>query len=161
MHFTLFQDTEEQSAPKSETQDDPPTSAGDDKWREFKSKTDNFLTNLKSKFSNEERRSSTGRNEKVFIPAVHVFMQPKVINQRKKIQRKSSCPDMTQTRGKRGTIARNISLPILGDASEKISNKFPSEHFEENADKIPKHEPENRNVSRFQRLQSVEEDPED
>ena len=58
----LFQ---EQSAPKSETQYDPPTSAGDDKWREFKSKTDNFLTNLRSKFSNEERRSSTGRNEKV------------------------------------------------------------------------------------------------
>ena len=56
----LFQ---EQSAPKTETQDDPPTSAGDDKWREFKSKTDNFLTNLK--FSNEERISSTGRNEKV------------------------------------------------------------------------------------------------
>ena len=58
----LFQ---EQSPPSFEVQGGSQTSTGDDKWEEFKAKKNNFLSNLKSKFSSEERRSSNGKNEKV------------------------------------------------------------------------------------------------
>merc|ERR1719186_1021225 len=165
---------QEQAAAKFEIPDDSPTSTGDDKWEEFKAKKDAFFSNLKTKFSNqeqnEERRSSNGKNQKVFIPAVHVFMQPNVIHQRKKIQRKTSCPDMMQTRVRVKTIARNSSLPVFSERSEPISprKKCPSESSETEVkyEQITKVEADTntvirvlptRKVTGIQRLQSVEE----
>ena len=45
---------------ESEKKDD-----GGGKWADWRTKTDNFLTNIKTKFSDQERRSSGGRKEKV------------------------------------------------------------------------------------------------
>ena len=93
----------------------------------------------------------------VFIPAVHVFMQPSVINQRKKVQprppaghhttqRRTSCPDVQQPGGGDRGMGRNSSLPILGGCSDHNNSLSHSQH---------------RTVPSFQRLQSVEEATED
>eukprot|EP00092_Neocalanus_flemingeri_P018953 GFUD01020534.1.p1 GENE.GFUD01020534.1~~GFUD01020534.1.p1 ORF type:complete len:176 (+),score=42.94 GFUD01020534.1:129-656(+) len=172
MHFTVFSDSQEQLAAK--TQDDSPTSTSSGKWDEFKSKKDLFLSNLKSKFANQETngesKSSHQKKQKVFIPAVHVFMQPNVIHQRKKIQRKSSCPDITQT-GVKLQISRNSSLPNFSETPGHVSpRKCPLQSSGTEPKQLSKIASESNigmlsvpekfpKMMRFQRLQSVEEGP--
>eukprot|EP00092_Neocalanus_flemingeri_P006481 GFUD01006985.1.p1 GENE.GFUD01006985.1~~GFUD01006985.1.p1 ORF type:complete len:177 (-),score=42.45 GFUD01006985.1:130-660(-) len=173
MHFTVFSDSQEQLAAKSEIQDNSPTSrSSGDKWDEFKSKKNLFLSYLKSKFANQETNGecSNQNKQKVFIPAVHVFMQPNVIHQRKKIQRKSSCPDITQT-GVKLQISRNSSLPNFCETPGHVSpRKCPLQSSGTEPKQLSKIASESNigvlsvpekfpKMMRFQRLQSVDEGP--
>ena len=45
-------------------------------------------------------------------------MQPNVVNQRRKLQKKAPCPDMMQTRVEVKKISRKTSLPVLKESLE-------------------------------------------
>ena len=62
----MFQD-QKLDGEKFDIEDESPLSAREDKWEEFKAKKNAFLSSLKTKFSNGERRTSNGKSQKVKI----------------------------------------------------------------------------------------------
>eukprot|EP00092_Neocalanus_flemingeri_P056869 GFUD01067470.1.p1 GENE.GFUD01067470.1~~GFUD01067470.1.p1 ORF type:complete len:163 (-),score=32.14 GFUD01067470.1:81-569(-) len=139
---------------------------GQEKWQELKSRKDNFLSSLKNKFSRPDQQNKKSKKQKVFIPAVHAFMQPNIIN-----QRKSSCPDnlMKTTVGLK-TISRKSSLPVLNESLKPpvLRKRYHSEGSESKENyqtcelkkKIDASVRNRKSVIGAQTLQSVKENPE-
>ena len=136
-------------------------------WHEISEKKDTFFSQLKTKFSNQERRGQKAASNifnsydfffydyfQVFIPAVHVYSN--AINQssqkrkvpQKAYLRKSSCPEIRAgSSHTKEEMFRNSSLPNFSSSS--------------NVSQMPRFNSNIENQTRnLRKLQSVEEEKE-
>merc|ERR1739841_304963 len=120
-------------------------------WNEINEKKEAIFSQLKNKFSNQERRG-----QKVFIPAVHVYSNVIKNKNSQKLKtpqnaylRKSSCPEIRAASShSKDEMFRNSSLPNFTSSSRE------SQHSNNSVEIMKSTRP------KLRRLQSVEEERE-